>query len=255
MSDFSPLIPQGSLLEQQAKGRPHLRIALCIVAGHLVFLGGLLMQGCKREEPGDVADGSTLPTLDLSDRLPPLVVEAPPLPPQEEPTTSSVAEPIPGTGTPTVPPQWPVPQEQPPEWDEVVVAPPPVVPVTPEPSRVTGAREHTVVRGDTFYGLAQRYKVTSADIARANPGVNAESLQIGRKLTIPAPSAEPVVRGPGATEGVHVVKRGENLTRIAGQYGTTVEALKKLNGLVTDQILVDQKLLVPARPGGTTPGN
>jgi len=212
------------------------------------------MQGCKREDPGDVADGSTLPTLDLSDRLPPLVVEAPPLPPRDEPATSSVAEPSPSTGMTTVLPPVPVPQEQPPEWEEVV-APAPVVSVTPPPSQVTGATEHIVVRGDTFYGLAQRYKVTSEDIARANPGVNAESLQIGKKLTIPAPSAEPVVRGPGATEGVHVVKRGENLTRIAGRYGITVEALKKLNGLVTDQILVDQKLLVPARSGGTTPVN
>jgi hypothetical protein len=50
MNNPNPLIPQGSLLEQQAKGKPHLRIALCIAAAHVVFLGLLLMQGCKRED-------------------------------------------------------------------------------------------------------------------------------------------------------------------------------------------------------------
>src|SRR5947207_2487783 len=35
MNNPNPLIPQGSLLEQKAQSRPHLRIAIAIVAVHL----------------------------------------------------------------------------------------------------------------------------------------------------------------------------------------------------------------------------
>src|SRR6266576_2988216 len=50
MNNPNPLIPKGSLLEQKAGSRPHLRIAIAIVAVHLVFLGGLLIQGCGKED-------------------------------------------------------------------------------------------------------------------------------------------------------------------------------------------------------------
>ena len=56
MNNPNPLIPQGSLLEQKARSRPHLRIAIAIVAVHLVFLGGLLIQGCGKEEPNAKAN-------------------------------------------------------------------------------------------------------------------------------------------------------------------------------------------------------
>ena len=65
MNNPNPLIPQGSLLQQRAKGKPHLRVAIFIVAVHLVFLGGLLIQGCKKEdETGSGAQA--LATNDLS---------------------------------------------------------------------------------------------------------------------------------------------------------------------------------------------
>src|ERR1043165_2832348 len=68
MNNQNPLIPQGSLLEQKAKTKPHLRVAYVIVAVHLVFLGGLLIQGCKKEDPtGNRAGLSTNET-----SLPPL---------------------------------------------------------------------------------------------------------------------------------------------------------------------------------------
>src|SRR5213596_3628705 len=68
MNNPNPLIPQGSLLEQKARSRPHLRIAIAIVAVHLVFLGGLLIQGCGKEDAGARASQATnespLPPID-----------------------------------------------------------------------------------------------------------------------------------------------------------------------------------------------
>src|SRR5437762_10795617 len=59
MNNPNPLIPQGSLLEQKARSRPHLRIAIAIVAVHLVFLGGLLIQGCGKDDTIGKAGQST----------------------------------------------------------------------------------------------------------------------------------------------------------------------------------------------------
>src|SRR5262245_8583810 len=72
MTTPNPLIPQGSLLEQKAKGKPHLRIAYIIVGVHLLFLGGLLIQGCSREDPpdGQVSTSGGISTNDSG--LPPL---------------------------------------------------------------------------------------------------------------------------------------------------------------------------------------
>src|SRR6059036_2012787 len=75
MNNPNPLIPQGSLLEQKAKAKPHLRVAYIIVAVHLVFLGGLLIQGCKKEDPSSTRAGlqtndSALPPLDQSNLYP-----------------------------------------------------------------------------------------------------------------------------------------------------------------------------------------
>jgi hypothetical protein len=150
MSDSSPLIPRGSLLEQQSKSRPHLRIALCIVAGHLVFLGGLLMQGCKRDDPGEMATGTGLPTLELTNTVAPMPLDVVPVP-RDTPRFPAPIEPELTPSLPVLPPARDLP---PPQWEEATPPPPPPVrqelPPPVEPRSVT---EHTVVQGDTFYGL------------------------------------------------------------------------------------------------------
>src|SRR5882672_10742174 len=53
MNNQSPLVPQGSLLEQKNKGRARVKIAVFFVlAIHGIGLLALLMQGCRRDEGG-----------------------------------------------------------------------------------------------------------------------------------------------------------------------------------------------------------
>lgn len=47
------------------------------------------------------------------------------------------------------------------------------------------ASQHTVVGGDTLYGIARKYGVSVNDMLAANPGVSARSLRIGKTLRIP----------------------------------------------------------------------
>ena len=48
------------------------------------------------------------------------------------------------------------------------------------------AIKHIVAKGDTFYGLAHRYKISEEAIMKANGIKNANSLVLGKTITIPA---------------------------------------------------------------------
>ncbi|SCY91141.1 LysM peptidoglycan-binding domain-containing protein [Alkaliphilus peptidifermentans] len=64
---------------------------------------------------------------------------------------------------------------------DCAVPPPP----PPPPTCPTGTRAYTIVAGDTFFNLAQRFNTTVDAIRRANPTVNPDNLQIGQRICIP----------------------------------------------------------------------
>jgi LysM repeat protein len=58
-----------------------------------------------------------------------------------------------------------------------------------------------------------------------------------------------------AQSRVHVVQRGENLTRIAARYGTTVRAVMRANGLSNPNFIwVGQRLVIPGGGGSVASG-
>src|SRR5947209_4545216 len=97
MNNQSPLIPQGSLLDQRNKGRARVKIAVFLVlAIHGVGLMALLMQGCKREADGTAANN--VPTNDVANAVAPVFSE-----PTNAPATSTNSG-LATTTTPTPPP-------------------------------------------------------------------------------------------------------------------------------------------------------
>jgi LysM repeat protein len=271
MSTPNPLMPEGSL--QPSKGKSNVRIAVfTILAIHGVLLGGLLMQGCKREnktavvEPTDAtATAATTTTVDPS---------ATPSASQD-PTTAAMDTSIPAanlapvsTGTPsgnaTTLASTPIPTAAP---SRATAAPSVAATTTPfaasdgSVAPVTGdMKTHTVARGESYSTIAKKYSVTAKAIEDANPGVNPVRLQINQKLSIPAPSAAPAVaaRADGvavpeaAADGsTYVVKSGDALEKIARSHGTNVKTIKAMNNLRTDRITVGQKLKLPAKTPAT----
>jgi LysM repeat protein len=235
MTTPNPLIPQGSLLEQKAKGKPHLRIAYIIVGVHLLFLGGLLIQGCSREDPpdGQTAASGGISTNDSG--LPPLdggSLYSTNLPAPDAATVATLVQPAP------IPPSTNLPTQQ-------LHTPAPA-----EPS--ASAQEYTVAKGDSFYTIGKKFGVSTREIAKANPTIDPNRLQIGQKLVIPAPMPA-TVGSPATTTTVsgevtsntYTVKSGDTLTKIAQAHGTTVGEIRTLNGLRTDRINVNQKLKLP----------
>jgi lysozyme len=105
-------------------------------------------------------------------------------------------------------------------------------------------QKHTVIAGDSFETIANKYGVTVRELVAANP----QLLKTGEQLTVPAAVAIPSENGGGSTSGprTHTVKSGENLTIIAIKYGTTVAAIASANNIVNiNNISVGQVLVIP----------
>ncbi len=222
----SPLVPQGSFLEQKNKGRARVKIAVFVVlAIHGIGLMALLMQGCKPSTSKDTSLSDTNSIAEIPTNNMPVLEDTNKLP---YITPTNVATP-PEITTPVVPEQ---------------VAPP------------SNATEHKVAKGETFAKMAQQYHVSVKAIQNANPGVDASKLQIGQTIKIPAAPAPAatnsgVVPTPASTGGSqsYTVKSGDTLIKIANQFGVAVKSIRTKNNLTTDKIRVGQHLEIPAKAG------
>jgi LysM repeat protein len=251
--------PPPGTVQVPAKRKSNLRLAVfVIVALHLVIFAGLLQQGCRQKAAETAAAGAA-----GTNEFGPITTPAYPE------TTAPAA----GTGTQQIAgvaptPGAPAPAAPAPAPAVTTPAPAATAP-TPAaegaPAAAGAAKEYVVVKGDTPAKIAKQHGIPVKALLAANPGLQPRKLQINQKLVIPAAAAAaapspaatipevagaPAPAGPaaGETGQVHVVKRGDNLTKIAKQHGTTVKALRAANSLKTDRILVGQKLKLPAAP-------
>lgn len=90
--------------------------------------------------------------------------------------------------------------------------------------------------------------LTSVSLASANasdraavapPGV----VQSNPAMAVPSEVVMPVP--PAQTQGLYVIKSGDTLSSIARACGSTVKALKSVNSLANERLMVGQKLKLP----------
>lgn len=112
-----------------------------------------------------------------------------------------------------------------------------------------------VESGDSLWSLSERYGVPVGTLSWAN-GLGPDALlAVGDTLTIPGVQADavPSDQGGGAEPSI-TIESGDSLSEIALQHGTSVEALKDLNGLDGDVLNAGATLLLPpASSGAATP--
>ncbi len=99
---------------------------------------------------------------------------------------------------------------------------------------------HIVQRGDTLFRLAQRYGTTINALTSVN-NLNSTRIFVGQRLIIPL-SVE-----PATPFLIHIVQRGDTLSRLARRYGVTIATIQNANGLTSDRIFVGQRLQIPNR--------
>ena len=98
---------------------------------------------------------------------------------------------------------------------------------------------YVVKRGDTLWGISNQYGVSVTELASLN-GVNADTLQVGQSLIIPAKSGS----NPD-NMFLYTVKKGDTLYSIARVYGINVDSIKNLNYLTSNNLYIGQVLRIP----------
>jgi membrane-bound lytic murein transglycosylase D len=117
--------------------------------------------------------------------------------------------------------------------------------VPPKDTYVT----HRVRRGETLSKIARRYGTSVNSIVRANNLRSRNRIRAGQRLKIPSRGATvhasmPIVTGSQAATLTHTVHRGDSLWKLASRYGTTVDRIKRDNGLRSDRLHVGQRLRI-----------
>jgi len=98
---------------------------------------------------------------------------------------------------------------------------------------------HTVSKGETLGAIANNYGVSVADIISANDIKNPDLINIGQTFKIPAVN----VIDSGNS---YKVKSGDNLSKIASSYNTTVSELQKINNIKDPNLIsIGQTLKLP----------
>jgi len=100
---------------------------------------------------------------------------------------------------------------------------------------------HTIGKGETLSKITTSYKITLAELKKANKGLT-EKIQAGQELLIPSGKN----RDEQEDKGVHIVKKGETLSVIAGKYKVSVGDVRAWNNLKGSSIAEGQKLIVSA---------
>ena len=109
----------------------------------------------------------------------------------------------------------------------------------------------SVRRGDTLWGIAQRYGTTVSHLAALNGIRNPDLIYPGQVLKLTGTPSSGGTENAGRTV---TVRRGDTLWEIAQRYGTTVSHLAALNGIRNpDLIYPGQVLKLTGTPssGGT----
>ncbi|MBE6150752.1 MAG: LysM peptidoglycan-binding domain-containing protein [Firmicutes bacterium] len=96
---------------------------------------------------------------------------------------------------------------------------------------------YVVVSGDSLYSIARKYNTTVDEIKRLNNLIN-NNLSIGQVLKIPSTTNNNNYIN-------YIVVSGDSLYAIARKYNTTVDEIKRLNNLTSNNLSIGQNLKIP----------
>lgn len=96
---------------------------------------------------------------------------------------------------------------------------------------------YVVKKGDSLWSIAKKYNMTVDELKSIN-NLKSNLLSIGQRLKI---------KESNDNQNIYIVKKGDTLYKIANMYGTTVDNLKALNNLKSNNLSIGKKLIVPSK--------
>ena len=96
-------------------------------------------------------------------------------------------------------------------------------------------KNYIVQNGDTLYGIARQFGVSSDSIKNAN-GLTSNNLIVGESLII-----------PNYQSINYIVQKNDNLYEIAKKYNITVEQILNANNLSSNELQVGKTLIIPIK--------
>lgn len=128
-------------------------------------------------------------------------------------------------------------------WDKYAGGSPSSSSTSSQPKPVeqpsTSETIYTVVSGDTLSGIASKYGTTYQKLAEYNGIADPNKIYPGQQIKIPGGSNQ------GSSTTYYTVVSGDNLTKIANKYGTTVNQLVSWNNISNPNLIYPgQKLRV-----------
>ena len=115
---------------------------------------------------------------------------------------------------------------------------------------------YKVVSGDNLTKIAKANNTTVNELVQINGIKNPNLIYVGQELKIPVAEAAPAA--PAASTASYAtttykIKPGDNLTKIAKEFDTTVEELVKLNNIANPNLIIaGADLIVPSAGGKPT---
>ena len=110
----------------------------------------------------------------------------------------------------------------------------------------------TVESGDTLYALAAKYGTTVDALVEANNISDPDLIFVGQDIDIPTKSPQNITKSNDknsdliAPEESITVNSGDTLSKIAQDYGTSVDSLVNANGISDPNLIViGQELVIP----------
>ena len=111
---------------------------------------------------------------------------------------------------------------------------------------------YTVEKGDTLYGIANKFSTTVQDIKKIN-NLTTNTLLPGQQIYIPTPSTPtptqptnpPVPQEPETPYLIYTIQRGDSLWKISQKYDIPVNDIIAFNNLSSANLQIGDELRIP----------
>ena len=109
------------------------------------------------------------------------------------------------------------------------------------PSTPTTYKDYVVKKGDSLYSIANKNNITVDELKKIN-NLTSNMLSIGQVLKLPTQDKVEEI-------AMYTVQKGDSLYSIAKKFGITVDEIKSLNNLTSNNLAIGEQLMIKSSTG------